>query len=68
MMRHFLIDQVQELTCPLFKTARHGFYSRRHLWELRRAFCGLQYLPSWEVLFNLIIYQNKIDVEQLDTS
>jgi hypothetical protein len=68
MMLHFLIDQVQELACPLFKAARHCYYSRRQLWELMRAYCFLQVLPSWEALFKFIIYQNKLEVEQLDTS
>jgi hypothetical protein len=68
MMLHFLIDQVQELAGPLFKAARSRFYSRHQLWELRRAYCFLQVLPSWETLFKFIIYQTKLDVEQLDTS
>jgi hypothetical protein len=68
MMLHFLIDQVQELTCPLFQAARHRFYSRRQLWEFMRAYCYLQVLPSWEALFKWIIYQTKLEVEPLDTS
>jgi len=68
MMLHFLIDQVQELSCPLFKAARHRFYSRRQLWELMRVYCLLLVLPSWEALFKFIIYEAKLDIEQLDTS
>ncbi len=68
MMLHFLLDQVQELTCPLFQAARHRFYSRSLLWELMRAYCYLQVLPSWEALFKWIIYQTKLEVEPLDTS
>jgi hypothetical protein len=68
MMLHFLIDQVQELACPLFQAARNRYYSRRQLWEFRRAYCCFQVLPSWEALFKFIIYQNKLEVEQLDTS
>jgi hypothetical protein len=68
MMLHFLIDQVPELAGPLFKAARNRYYSRRQLWELMRAYCFLQVLPSWEALFKFIIYQTNLEVEPLDTS
>jgi hypothetical protein len=68
MMLHFLIDQVQELACPLFQAARRRYSSRRQFWELLRAYWFTQILSSWEELFKLILYQIKIDVEQLDTS
>jgi hypothetical protein len=68
MMLHFLIDQVQELACPLFQAARHSYPSRRQFWEILRAYWFLQVLSSWEALFKFIIYRIKIEVEQLDTS
>jgi hypothetical protein len=68
MMLHFLIDQVQELACPLFQAARRRYSSRRQFWELLRAYWFTQVLSSWEELFKLIPYRIKIDVEQLDTS
>jgi hypothetical protein len=68
MMLHFLIDQVQELACPLFQAARRRYSSRRQFWELLRAYWFTQVLSSWEELFKFILYRIKIDVEQLDTS
>jgi hypothetical protein len=68
MMLHFLIDQVQELACPLFQAARRRYSSRRQFWEILRAYWFLQVLPSWEELFKFILYRIKIEVEQLDTS
>jgi hypothetical protein len=68
MMLHFLIDQVQELACPLFQAARRTCSSRRQFWELLRAYWCLQVLPSWEALFKFILNRLKIVVEQLDTS
>jgi hypothetical protein len=53
MMLHFLIDQVQEVACPLFKAARGRFYSRIQLWETLRSRFLEHLLPSWEVLWNL---------------
>ena len=68
MMLHFLIELVQELAGPLFQAARNRYYSRRQLWEIMRAYCFLQVLPSWEALFKSIIYQTNLEVEPLDTS
>ena len=36
-MLAFLIDQVQELACPVFRKARQRFRSRTSLWERMRA-------------------------------
>ena len=68
MMLHFLIDQVQELACPLFQAARRTCSSRGQFWERIRAYWFLQILPSWEVLFKVILNRLKLEVEQLDTS
>ena len=68
MMLHFLLDQVQELACPLFQAARRTCSSRCQFWEVMRAYWFLQVLPSWEALFKFIINRLKIEVEQLDTS
>jgi hypothetical protein len=68
MMLQFLIDQVQEVACSLFKAARGRFHSRTQLWDfIRSRFLG-HLLPSWEVLWKSIIYGFKPEVIQLDTS
>ena len=68
MMLQFLIDQVQEVACPLFKAARGRFHSRVQLWDfIRSRFLG-HLLPSGEVLWKSIIYGFKPEVIQLDTS
>lgn len=68
MMLHFLIDQVQELACPLFKAAKGRFHSRIQLWETLRSRFLEHLLPSWEVLWKSIIYGFIPEVIQLDTS
>lgn len=68
MMLHFLLDQVQELACPLFQAARRTCSSRCQFWEIMRAYWFLQVLPSWEAFFKFIINRLKLEVEQLDTS
>ena len=68
MMLHFLIDQVQELACPLFQAARGRFHSRTQLWATLRSRFLEHLLPSWEVLWKSIIYKVKPFEIQIDTS
>jgi hypothetical protein len=68
MMLHFLIDQVQELACPLFQAARGRFHSRTQLWGTLRSRFVEHLLPSWEVLWKSIIYKVKPSEIQIDTS
>lgn len=68
MMLHFLIDQVQELACPLFKAARYRFHSRIQFWEVLRGRFFEHFLPNWEILWKSIIYGLKAKVIQFDTS
>jgi hypothetical protein len=68
MMLHFLIDQVQEIACPLFKALLRRFQSRIQLWETGQCRFLEHLLPSWEVLWKSIIYGFIPEVIQLDTS
>ena len=68
MMLQFLIDQVQEVACPLFKAARGRFPSRIQLWSFLRSRFFEHFLPSWEVLWKSIIYGFKPEVIHVDTS
>lgn len=68
MMLHFLIDQVQEAACPLFKAARGRFHSRIQLWRYIRSRFLEHLLPSWEILFKSIVYGFVPQVILLDTS
>jgi len=68
MMLQFLIDQVQEVACPLFKAARGRFHSRIQLWDSIRSRFLEHFLLRWEILWKSIIYGFKPKVIQLDTS
>jgi len=68
MFLHFLIDQVQEIACPLFKAARDRFHSRIQFWETLRGRFLSHFLPDWDKLWKSIIYGLKPDVIQFDTS
>ena len=58
MMLPFLIDQVQEMACPLFKAARNRFHSRieAKVWDFVRSRFLEHLLPSGEVLWKSMIY------------
>ncbi|HJW28426.1 MAG TPA: hypothetical protein VJ508_04150, partial [Saprospiraceae bacterium] len=68
MMLAFLIDQVQELCCNLFNTARQQFHSRTSLWDKLKGLFKEYFIASWERLWLAIIYGHKGGVLQPDTS
>ncbi len=63
MMLAFLIDQVQEICCALFRKCKQLAGTYRNLWETMRAFFRFTRLYDWET-FYLIMSKEKI----LDTS
>jgi len=56
MMLAFFVDQVQELSCQLFKQARAKFKSRTSLWEKIKGMFKEFFIESWDDLFNSIAY------------
>lgn len=56
MMLAFLIDQVQELCCQLWKAARAKFNSRTSLWDAMRGKFQAFLINSWDDLYNAIAY------------
>jgi hypothetical protein len=67
MMLAFLVDQMQEHVCALFKAARNTFYSRRALWEEMRALFRCFFIKSWAQLWLAIIFDEGGDEPQPDT-
>jgi len=55
MMLAFLIDQVQQLCCPLFQQALDTNHSKISLWENMRAFFRYFYIDTWERFFAALI-------------
>jgi len=62
MMLAFYVDQVQELSCHLFKKARARFKSRTSLWDTVRSLVRQFFIDNWDDLFNAIAhgYNNAI--------
>lgn len=56
MMLAFLVDQVQQLCCPLFQAAWATWGSKRLLWEKMRAFFYAYVLQSMRHLFETLYY------------
>ena len=55
MMLAFLVDQVQQLCCPLFQAAWHKMKTKGHLWEeLRNHFRTLLFDSMADLLTALI--------------
>lgn len=59
MMLAFLIDQIQEICCDLFRKCKHVAGTYRNLWETMRAFFRFSRLYDWERLY-LIMAKEKI--------
>lgn len=57
MMLAFLIDQVQQICCPLFQQALLTNHSKISLWEKMRAFFRYFYIDTWEHFFAALIKQ-----------
>jgi hypothetical protein len=56
MMLAFLVDQVQQLGCPLFQAAWAKWGSKRLLWEKMRAYFYAYALASMRHLFEALCY------------
>src|SRR5947209_3171396 len=55
MMLAFLVDQVQQLCCPLFQAAWNTMKTKRHLWEeIRHHFRTLRFDSMAELLTALV--------------
>ena len=52
----FLVDQVQQLCCPLFQAVRAKLGSKRRLWERMRALFYDYVLDSMRQLFEALFY------------
>ena len=58
-MLAFLIDQVQELSCPLFNAAKNKFYSKVSFWRKFRGMFLEYHIHHWHEFYFSIIYKNK---------
>lgn len=59
MMLAFFVDQVQELSCDLFKKARNKLTSRIILWNMMKSLFTSFFIASWEDLYNAIAHGHK---------
>ena len=55
MMLAFLVDQVQQMCCPLFQAARKKMRCKRRLWERVRDYSHRFTAPSMEAILRLIV-------------
>ena len=67
MMLAFLVDQVQQLCCPLFQAAWAKWGSKRLLWEKMRALFFHYALASMRHLLEALVYGLKKSAPLLAT-
>jgi hypothetical protein len=68
MILMFLIEQVQELSCAMFKAARQRFKSRTSLWEKIRGLFFNCLIDGWERVWRVIIMEVPAQFAGFDTS
>jgi hypothetical protein len=62
MMLAFLVDQIQQLCCPLFNAAWQKCQSKIHLWECIRSTFRMCIAPSMELILRVIITNMKVQL------
>jgi hypothetical protein len=68
MMLTFLIDQVQQACCPLFRAAWAKVKSKRALWQTLRSYFYHFILHSMTQLYELMLLELKLEPPIFDTS
>ena len=66
MMLAFLVDQVQQLCCPLFRAAWKEIGSKRLPWESMRGLFREFELRSMRMIFEALLYGHKKPVPQIN--
>jgi len=61
MMLSFMIDQIQELCCSLFKRCRLHLRIYRNLWETMRALFRHVDLRDWETFYLIMLKEKRLD-------
>ena len=56
MMLAFLVDQTQQLCCPLFRAVWKKLGSKRMLWERMRSFFGEYIVSSMREILEALCY------------
>jgi len=67
MMLAFLIDQIQQHYCSLFRAAVSAALGKSRFWRLLRSAFDLCLIPDWETLYQFIINRTGIQLAP-DTS
>lgn len=62
MMLAFMVDQLQQLCCPLFQAARRRCSSRRELWEEIRTFFRGFVAETMEAILRSVVDQGELPV------
>jgi hypothetical protein len=61
MMLAFLIDQIQEICCPLFRKCKSTLYTYRGLWEEMRVLFRRVNLLNWENFYDILANEKALN-------
>ena len=67
-MLAFLIDQVQQRCCALFRAARDRAGRPKYLWARLRGLFLEFIVPDWETLYRAIAFGHRTELVPFDTS
>ena len=67
MMLAFLIDQVQECYCNLFRQAKNKFRTKSYLWLKMQSLFLSYFIEDWESFYLAIIHKYKPSTLKADT-
>ena len=67
-MLAFLIDQVQQRCCALFRAAREKAGRSKYFWERLRGLFLEFFVPDWETLYHAIAFGRRTELVPFDTS
>lgn len=62
-MLAFLVDQVQEQACRVYREVRTVKRTKKHLWEAMRAAMEFFRIPDWETMMGLLIDPDAVRLE-----
>ena len=68
MILAFLIDQLQQLCCPLFQKALKACLKKKNLWEQLRNYFRCSFIESWEALFHALVIKPDLYLAHPNTS
>ena len=66
MMLAFLVDQIQQRCCAVFRRARARARCQKYLWERMRGVFALLAVPDWDTFYAVVAKDRTVALEPPD--